>query len=360
MNAAFVVAHGGPEVLRYGVRPTPAAGRGDVLVRIRAASLNHLDLWVRNGIPGLPIQFPRILGADGAGEILELGDGAAEILAALPSAGGPVRARRPLEAGARVLLNPGLSCGRCEFCARGEENLCIRYRLVGEHVDGTWAECVAVPAASVFPAPDGLSFEACAAFPLVFLTAWRMVRVRGRLAPGETVLVHGVGGGVSSAALQIALEAGARVMVTSSSDEKLARAAEIGAERGVRYDREDVALAVREWTSKRGVDLVVDSVGGPAWSTSLDAVARGGRIVTCGATAGGDPPARIQRIFWKQVDVLGSTMGNRRDFEAVLEKVSAGALAPLIDSVFPLARAGDAMARLEARAHFGKIVLGVP
>jgi NADPH:quinone reductase-like Zn-dependent oxidoreductase len=356
LNAAYIVAHGGAEVLRYGPRPEPHPGTGQVLVGVRAASVNHLDLWVRKGIPGVRVDFPRILGGDGAGVILELGTGAGELLRHQPPAAGE---RRPLRQGDRVLLNPGLSCGGCEFCARGDDNLCIRYRLIGEHTDGTWAEAVAVPARNVFPAPARLGFEACAAFPLVYLTAWRMLRVRGRLAAGETVLVHGVGGGVSSAALQIAVEAGARVMVTSSRREKLERALALGAERGVDYTAEDVREAVRAWSGKRGVDLVVDNVGGDAWAVSLDAVARGGRIVTCGATAGGDPPAGIQRIFWKQVDVLGSTMGNRRDFEAVLEKVSYGGLEPLVDSVFPLAEASAALARLESGEQFGKIVLRV-
>ena len=356
MKAVYIVGHGGPEVLRHGERPEPRPGTGEVLVGLRAASLNHLDLWVRNGIPGVPVEFPRILGADGAGVIVEVGEEAEATLAAQP----PVEGGRPLRAGDRVVLNPGLTCGACEFCRRGDEHLCIRYGLLGEHADGTWAEAVAIPASNVYPAPARLGFEACAAFPLVYLTAWRMVRVRGRLAAGETVLVHGVGGGVSSAALQIAVEAGGRVMVTSSSDEKLGRAAELGAERGVNYVTGDVRAAVREWTGKRGVDLVVDNVGGPAWSLSLDVTVRGGRIVTCGATAGDDPPARIRRIFWKQVDILGSTMGNRRDFESMLRKLAEGALEPVVDSVFPLAEAGAALTRLESREQFGKIVLSIP
>lgn len=356
MKAVYLVGHGGPEVLRYGERPDPVPAAGQVLVSLRAASLNHLDLWVRNGVPGVKVDFPRVPGADGAGRIVALGPGADRVLEGQPPA---TEEARPLREGDRVLLNPGLSCGACEFCERGDDNLCIRYKLIGEHTDGTWAEAVAVPARNVFPAPERLSFEECAAFPLVYLTAWRMVRVRGRLAPGETVLVHGVGGGVASAALQVAVEAGARVMVTSSSDAKLRRAAELGAERGVDYASEDVRAAVREWTAKRGVDLVIDSVGARTWALSLEAAARGGRIVTCGATTGDDPPAGIRRIFWKQMDVLGSTMGNRPDFEAVLSKVSSGALRPLVDSVFPLAEAGAALARMEAGEQFGKIVLAI-
>lgn len=343
-------------MLRYGTLPDPRPGAGEVRIAVQAAALNHLDLWVRQGIPGVDVRFPRILGADGTGVIESLGEGAAEILGRQPS---PTGTDRPLSEGDRVVLNPGLSCGACEFCSRGDDNLCIRYRLLGEHLDGTLAERVVVPAANVYPAPAGLTAEQCAAFPLVYLTAWRMVRVRGRLASGERVLVHGVGGGVSSAALQIAVAAGGRVMVTSSSDSKLERAAELGAERGVNYAREDVRAAARDWTAKRGVDLVIDNVGGPAWSISLDAAARGGRIVTCGATAGEDPPARINRIFWKQVDVLGSTMGSRADFVALLERMAPGDLEPVVDSVFPLPRAADAMARLESGAQFGKVVLRV-
>lgn len=324
-----------------------------MLVRVRAAALNHLDLWVRRGIPGVEISFPRTLGADGAGELAELGPGAGEALAALAFDGDPPRP------GDAVVLNPGLSCGRCEFCLRGEEGLCIRYRLLGEHRDGTLAELVAVPAANVFPAPAGLSLAERAAFPLVFLTAWRLLLVRGRLRAGETVLIHGAGGGVASAALAIAVDAGARVMATSSSEAKRARALELGAERAAPRGREDVLAAVREWTGKRGVDVVVESVGKATWATSVDAVARGGRIVVCGATTGGDPPALLNRIFWKQVDVLGSTMGSRADVLALLRRFGAGGLRPVIDSVFPLDDAGAALDRLESGAQFGKVVVEI-
>jgi NADPH:quinone reductase-like Zn-dependent oxidoreductase len=324
-----------------------------VLVRVRAAALNHLDLWVRRGIPGVEISFPRTLGADGAGEIAGLGPGAREALAALPFDGDPPGP------GDAVVLNPGLSCGRCEFCLRGEEGLCIRYRLLGEHRDGTLAELVAVPAANVFPAPAGLSLAERAAFPLVFLTAWRLLLVRGRLRAGETVLIHGAGGGVAGAALAIAVDAGARVMATSSSEAKRARALELGAERAAPRGREDVLAAVREWTGKRGVDVVVESVGKATWATSVDAVARGGRIVVCGATTGGDPPALLTRIFWKQVDVLGSTMGSRADLLALLRRIGAGRLRPVIDSVFPLDEAGAALDRLASGAQFGKVVVEI-
>ena len=310
---------------------------------------------MRRGIPGVQVSFPRILGADASGELAELGPGAAGELAALSFDG-----RTPPAVGDSVVLNPGLSCGRCEFCTRGEEGLCIRYRLLGEHRDGTLAELVAVPAANVFPAPTGLSGEERAAFPLVFLTAWRLLLVRGRLREGETVLIHGVGGGVSSAALAIAVETGARVLVTSSSEEKLARALDLGAERAVHRGRDDVLAAVREWTGKRGVDLVVETVGKATWATSLDAVARGGRIVVCGATTGGDPPALLTRIFWKQVDVLGSTMGSRADFLALLRRIGTGRLRPLVDSVFPLDETAAALGRLESGQQFGKVVVRIP
>jgi NADPH:quinone reductase-like Zn-dependent oxidoreductase len=324
-----------------------------VLVRLRASALNHLDLWVRRGIPGVPIAFPRILGADGAGELAALGPGAADALASLRFDGAPPRT------GDAVVLNPGLSCGRCEFCLAGEEGLCVRYALLGEHRDGTLAELVAVPAANVFPAPERLSREERAAFPLVFLTAWRMLRVRGRLRAGETVLIHGIGGGVATAALAVAVDAGARVLATSSSAEKLARALELGAERAAGRGRDEVLAAVRDWTGKRGVDVVVESVGRATWATSLDAVARGGRVVVCGATTGFDPPALLHRIFWKQVDVLGSTMGSRADFLALLRRIGEGRLRPAVDSVFPLDRAGEALERLESGEQFGKIVVEV-
>src|ERR1017187_9395916 len=317
MKAVFFTAHGGNDVLTFGERPDPVPGAGEVLVRIEAAALNGLDVFVRNGIPGVPVTFPHVPGADGTGVVEALGAG--------------VKGPAP---GTRVVLQPGLSCGTCEFCVAGERSLCVSFRILGEHVPGTFAEKIAVPRANVYPAPDRLSPEKAAAFPLVGLTAWRMLVTRAALRPGETVLVHGVGGGVSTIAVQIAKLCGAsRIFVTSSSEEKLKKARELG------------------------VDVVVDSVGAATWRQSLTAAAKKGRIVTCGATSGPNPEEELRTIFWKQLTILGSTMGTDAEFAAMLAAVAAGRLGPPVDTVFPLADAGKAYERMASGTGFGKIVL---
>jgi zinc-binding alcohol dehydrogenase/oxidoreductase len=328
VKAVRIHEDGGPEVLRYEDVPDPSPGPGEVLVELRAASLNHLDLWVRKGLPSVP--KPRILGADGAGVVAGLGDGVA----------GPAL-------GERVVLNPGIEHGD-------------RITVVGEHMDGTHAELIAVPAAQVYPIPESLSFEDAAAFPLVFETAYRMLATRARLAEGEWVLVWGIGGGVATAALAIAKALGARVLATSSSDAKLERARELGADAVVNHATGDVRAAVKEATGGSGVDVVVEHVGEATWATSLAAVRPGGRVVVCGATTGPNPPAQLHRVWWKQLDVLGSTMGTRGDFEAVFELVLSGRARPVVDAVFPLADARSAHERLEAGEQLGKIVLRIP
>jgi NADPH:quinone reductase-like Zn-dependent oxidoreductase len=338
MKAIFFRRHGGNEVLEYGDWPDPEPGPGQVRIAIRAAALNHLDLFVRNGISRVPL--PQIPGADGAGVVDALGDGVEE-----------------LTPGDRVLLQPGLFCGACEFCRRGEQSLCVRYRLLGEHVPGTFAEKIVVPAGNVFPIPPRLSFEQAAAFPLVYQTAWRMIVGRAAVRPGETVLIHGGGGGVGGAAVEIARLAGARVFATTSGEEKGRRLAEAGAEVVLDYRKEDVARSVRAATGKRGVDVVVDCVGEKTWAASLQAVAKGGRIVTCGATTGPNPREEIRLVFWKQISILGSTMSNDQEFRALLFAVAAGTLTPRIDRVFPLERAREAYERLEEGRQHGKIVL---
>lgn len=338
MKAVFFRKHGGNEVLEYGDWPTPEPGPGEVRVAIRAAALNHLDLFVRNGIPDVPL--PQIPGADGAGLVDAMGAGV-----------------DGLAPGDRVLLQPGLFCNACEFCRRGEQSLCVEFRIVGEHVPGTLAEHVVVPARNVFPIPQGLSFEQAAAFPLAYQTAWRMVVHRAAVTAGETVLIHGAGGGVAGAALEIALLCGARVFATTSGDEKVRRVYEAGAERVIDYRAEDVVRIVRGETGKRGVDVVIDCVGEKTWMSSLQAVARGGRIVTCGATTGANPKEEIRLIFWKQVSILGSTMANDREFRALLSAVAARRLTPRIDRVFPLSRAAEAYRRMEEGEQLGKIVL---
>ena len=328
MKAIRIHEDGGPDVLRYEDAPDPEPGPGEVLVRLRAASLNHLDLWVRKGLPSAP--KPRILGADGAGIVEALGEGVSG-----------------LEPGQAVVINPGIE-------QHG------RISIVGEHCDGTHAELVTVPAANVYPLAEGLSFEEAAAFPLVFETAYRMLVTKAGLRPGEWVLAWGIGGGVATAAFRIAQALGARVLVTSSSEEKLARARELGADAAVNHATGDVKAAVEEATEGRGADVVVEHVGEATWRTSLDAAAQGGRIVVCGATSGPNPPAALHRLWWKELVVYGSTMGQRADFEAAYELVAGGRAPPIVDSVLPLAEARVAHERLEAKQQFGKIVLRIP
>jgi NADPH:quinone reductase-like Zn-dependent oxidoreductase len=303
---------------------------------------NHPDLFVLGGIPGITPEMPHVGGADGAGVIAALGPGVSG-----------------WREGDEVVLNPGLSCGECEFCRRGEQSMCVRFSLLGEHVPGTFAEFVAVPAINLGRRPAHQSWAEAAGFPLTFLTAWRMLTSRGRLQEGETVLIHGIGGGVALAALAIARRLGARVIVTSSSPEKLARARELGADETIDYGRQNVARAVRALTDKRGVDLVVETVGAATWLASLRSAAKGGRIVTCGATTGPSPAEEIRLVFWNQLSILGSTMGSRGDWEAMLRAVSDWGLHPVVDSVLPLEQGRDGYERMARGGQFGKVVLQV-
>jgi NADPH:quinone reductase-like Zn-dependent oxidoreductase len=327
MKAVRIHEDGGPEVLRYEDAPDPAPGPGEVLIRLRAASLNRLDVWVRRGLPSVP--KPRILGADGAGHVEALGEGVDS-----------------LEPGQRVVINPGVGHGD-------------RITVLGEHTDGTHAELIAVPAANVYPLDDGLSFEQAAAFPLVFETAYRMLVTKAGLGEGEWVLIWGTGGGVSTAALAISHALGARAIVTSSSDAKLERAREIGAAATVNHATGDPVALVKELTGG-GVDVVVESVGEATWRSSLASVRPGGRVVVCGATTGPNPPAQLHRIWWKQLTVYGSTMGTKADFEGAYELVRKGLARPAIDQVLPLSEIRAAHERMEAGEQFGKLVLTIP
>jgi NADPH:quinone reductase-like Zn-dependent oxidoreductase len=318
MKAIRIHEDGGPEVLRYEDAPDPDPAPGEVLVRLRAASLNHLDLWIRKGLPSVP--KPRILGADGAG-IRE-------------------------DTGERVVINPGIEHGE-------------RITVVGEHMDGTHAELVAVPEGNVYPLPEALSFEEAAAFPLVFETAYRLLVTKAQLQEGEWVMLWGIGSGVAGAGLAIAKALGARALVTSSSDEKLERARELGAEATVNHASGDVRAAVEEATGGTGVEVVLEHVGEATWQTSLQSARAGGRIAVCGATSGANPPAALHRIWWKQLTIYGSTMGTRSDFEAAYELVKSGRAKPVVDSVLPLSEARAAHERLEAGEQFGKIVLRI-
>ncbi|MBA2536723.1 MAG: zinc-binding dehydrogenase [Actinobacteria bacterium] len=324
MKAVRIHEDGGPEVLRYEDVADPSPASGEVLVRLRAASLNHLDVWVRQGLPSVP--KPRILGADGAGVVAAAGDGVSGF-----------------EDDQAVVLNPGLDDGA---------------RILGEHTDGTHAELIAVPSDYVHPLPDGISFEEAAAFPLVFETAYRMLVTKAALREGEWVLLWGIGSGVATAALAIAKALGARTIVTSSSEEKLARARELGADATASTDG-DVGAAVKEATGGSGVDVVVEHVGEATWKTSLQAVKAGGRVVVCGATSGANPPANLHRIFWKQLTIYGSTMGTREDFRGAYDLVASGRAKPVVDRVFPLAEAAAAHEHLEGGRQFGKVVLAI-
>jgi NADPH:quinone reductase-like Zn-dependent oxidoreductase len=328
VRAVRIHEDGGPEVLVLEEAPDPVAGEGEVLVRLRASALNHLDVWIRKGLPSVP--KPRILGADGAGVVEALGAGVTGF-----------------EPGERVVINPGIEVGDG------------RIHVIGEHGDGTNAELIAVPATNVHPIPDGLSFEEAAAFPLVFETAYRMLVTRAGLREGEWVLAWGIGGGVSTAALSIAKALGARVIATSSSDAKLERARGLGADATVNHATGDVREAVQDATGGRGADVVVEHVGEATWQTSLAVAAPGGRIAVCGATSGPNPPAALHRIWWKQLSILGSTMGTGEDFAAVYELVAAGRAPPGGAEVVPREQIRAAHERLEAGEQLGKIVLSV-
>lgn len=329
MKAIRVHQPGGPEALRYEEVPDPVPGPGEVLLEVRAASVNHLDLWVRRGLPG--VRYPRILGSDAAGVIVGTGR--------------------------RVLLNPAASCGTCEFCASGEKPLCLRYSIWGEHRDGTQCALVAVPETQLIPIPDSLSFEEAAAAPLVFLTAWRMLFTRGRLRPSEDVLIWGAGAGVGTVCVQFAKLAGARVLAVASTDEKCDRLRRLGADVAINSRSEDVVARVKELTGKRGVDLVVDYVGKDTWTRSLQCLRRGGRLVTCGATSGYDPVEDLRHVFYRQLEILGTTMGNDKELSDALRLLFSGRVRPVLDAVYPLKDAAEAHRRLESRAAFGKLVL---
>jgi NADPH:quinone reductase-like Zn-dependent oxidoreductase len=346
MRACVLTATGGTDHLRItDVPDAPTPQAGEVRVAIRAAALNHLDLWVMEGLPGATLRFPHIVGADGAGVVESIGPGVTTV-----------------REGDRVMINPGISDYTCEFCQAGEHSLCVNYQLLGEHLPGTVAELATVPAQNVARIPvllPVLGFAEAAAFSLVTLTAWRMVVTRAQLKKDETVLIWGIGGGVSLTALRIATLIGARAIVTSSSDAKLAAAKELGADVTFNHRTQEVAKEVRALTRKRGVDVVVDDVGAATWDDSLRCLRRGGRLVTCGATSGPHVSLDLRRLFWHHWTILGSTMGNAAEYAEVVRRLGQGELRSTVDRVFQLERTRDAFERLGKGEQLGKVVVEI-
>lgn len=340
MKAVLIRRHGGPEVLEVATLPKPKAEAGQVVIRVMAAGMNHLDTWVRRGLPGIAFPLPMVPGSDAAGVIDEVGTGVAG-----------------LKIGDRVFVAPGYSCGRCVECYAGNDPLCRDYGILGEHRNGTQAEYAALPAANVMPLPDGVSFEEGAAFALVFLTAWHMLVGRAQVRAGEDVLVHAGGSGVGTAAIQIARLHGARVFATAGSDEKAARLRDLGADAAINYRTADFLEEIRRLTGKRGVDVVVETIGQDTWERSLRALARGGRLVTCGATSGYQAATDLRFVFSKGLSILGSTMGSRAELLRVARLVGERRLRPVIDRVLPLDRVAEAHRAMAERSLFGKILL---
>lgn len=343
MRALTISAHGGTDRLEYRTDVAePDVAPGTVRVRLHAAALNHLDVFTLAGLPGVTIQPPWVMGADGAGVI----DAVAPDVTSI-------------RVGDHVVINPGLSDRTCEFCRAGEQSLCVKFGLLGEHHQGTFADYVVVPQENVRRIPDEISFESAAAYTLATLTAWRMLVTRAKVGPGDEVLIWGIGGGVSQAAMRIAKARGARVWVTSGDDAKLEKARALGADELINYRTTSVGKEVRARTAKRGVSVVVDSVGQSTWNESLVALGRGGRLVTCGGTSGPLVQTDIRRLFWNQWTIMGSTMGNDTEFDAVVTEFRAGRLIPVIDSTFDLAEGRSAFERMEKGEQFGKIVLRI-
>ena len=342
MESVFITGHGGNEVVSIAARPQPVRQPGQVLIRMKAATLNQVDLYMRNSGAGITHQLPQTMGLDGAGTVEEVDDDECV-----------------LKPGQSVVLHPAVGCGRCEFCQRGEVVLCTGIQYLGEHRDGTLAEYVSVPAQNVFAMPAGLGFTEAAALGVNHLTAWRMLFTKAQLKPWETVLIFGVGGGVSLAALQLAKLAGAKAIVTSRDDAKLQRALAMGADHAINGKTQDVAKEVMALTGGRGVDVVFENVGAAVWSSAMKSLVRGGRLVTCGATSGDQPPADIRRIFIRQLQILGSTLGNFNEFRDLLSLVARTGLRPVIDSEFTLDQAHAALDRLESGEQFGKIAIRI-
>ena len=342
MKAAVIHEHGDLDVLKVEDVKEPEPGRGEVVLKILCAGLNHLDIWVRRGRPGAQMKMPHILGSDAVGVVAAVGNGV-----------------QSPKVGDEVIIDPALSCGRCEFCRQGQQSLCASFGLMGLSRPGTFAEQVAVPAGNCYPKPPHMSDEQAGVFALASVTAWRMLMTRARVRPGESVLIHGIGGGVALWALQFAKLTGAEVLVTSSSDDKLSRAAELGADHTINYAKEDVSKRVAEVTSGRGVDVAVDAVGAAPWPLDLAGGGKGGRIVLCGVTTGATAETDLRALYWNQLTVMGSTMGSAEDFRQMVRAVTANKRRPVMDEDFPLENVRDATERMETGRQFGKIALRV-
>jgi NADPH:quinone reductase-like Zn-dependent oxidoreductase len=340
MKAVYFTEHGDLEKLIYGDLPDPKLDENEVLVRVRACGLNHADRWVRQGLPFLRVQFPFILGQDIAGEIVAHGTS----MHAIPE-------------GARVVLNPGVSCSHCERCLAGHDNLCSQFGILGKNYPGGYAELVKAPVENVVPLPAELAWEAAACVPAVFTTAWNMVVEQAKLQPGEWVLIHAAGSGVGSAAIQLARLIGANIITTAGSDEKLAKAQTLGAHYGINYQRQDFLREVRRITQKRGVDVVIEHIGVEMWERSLLCLATGGRLVTCGATTGYQATTDLRHVFFRNLQILGATSGSKASLFQIIRLVQEGKVQPVLDRMLPLSEAREAHRLLEARQQFGKLVL---
>ncbi len=340
MKAITLREHGGTEVLQWGDLPEPQIHEDQVLVKVRAVGLNHLDLWVRQGMPHLKLEYPHILGSDIAGEIAQVGSLVQDLVV-----------------GQKALVHPGLSCGRCEKCGLGQDNLCPQYRILGEHVRGGYAEYLAVPARNILPYPENLNFAQAACIPLVFMTAWQMLVDRAKIRPGMVVVIHGAASGVGSAGIQIAKLFGCTVITTAGSDEKLQKAKELGADYGIHYKKENFLEMVTKIAGRQAVDVVFEHVGKALWKESLLCLKWGGVLVTCGATTGYEVATDLRQIFFRQIQILGSTMGSRGSQFEILRHISQGRLKPVLDRTLPLSEARKAHRLLEEGRQFGKIVL---
>ncbi len=340
MKLARIHQHGPPEALVYEDAPEPTIAPDEVLVRVRACALNHLDLFVRAGMPGVKVSMPRVLGSDIAGEVVAVG-----------------ALCKRVKPGWRVLLSPGLSCRQCEHCLSGNDNLCRKYAVFGYGVDGGNAELVAAPEYSAIQIPDDLNFDEAAAAPLVTLTAWHMLFTRAKLQPGEDVLVLAASSGVGSCAIQLAKLFQCRVIATAGNDEKLAKARELGADHVIDHYRQDISAEVKKITGRRGVDVVVEHVGEATWTKSMESLAPAGRLVTCGATTGYDAAIDLRYLFTKQYSVLGSFMGTMGELHTALKFVFRRQIRPVIDRIYPLAEIRAAHERLESKEQFGKVLV---